>query len=78
MKGPLLQELQRARMNNVPVALVTRLNDGAQCLVYTDEQMSAELSPDSSQIAEVRELLRAARSAMLAGGELFVRSYVPA
>lgn len=78
MKCALLQEVQRARENNVPVALVTRLGDGAQCLVYNDDQLTSELSLDSSRIAKIRELLRAARSAMLPDGELFVRSYVPA
>jgi xanthine dehydrogenase accessory factor len=65
-------------MDNVPVALVTRLEDDSQGLVYADHLLAPELSLESALTQEIRQLLRAARSGMLAGGELFVRSYVPA
>jgi xanthine dehydrogenase accessory factor len=78
MKRALLEELQRARFDKVPVALVTRLDDGAQVLVYGHDQAASELSLAPSQLQEISNILRAARSAMLPNGELFVRSYVPA
>ena len=78
MKRALLEELQRARADHVPVALVTDLNDGTQGLVYDDHVVAAELPLGSSHTLEIRELLRTARSAMLADSELFIRSYVPA
>jgi xanthine dehydrogenase accessory factor len=78
MKRLLLEELQRARMDKVPVALVTNLEDDTQGLVYADQSPAPELSLDSSLTQEIRALLRVARSGMLAERELFVRSYVPA
>jgi xanthine dehydrogenase accessory factor len=76
MKRTLLEELQRARLDKVPVALVTNLDDGTQGLVYGDHLAAAELPLNSSVIDEIREMLRAARSGVLADSELFVRSYV--
>ena len=78
MKRELLEELQRARRAKTPVAVVTRVVDGAQCLVYSDIEAATEFSPSPSQILDIRNILRAARSTMLADTELFVRSYVPA
>ena len=76
MKRTLLEELQRARLDKVPVALVTDLDDGTQGLVYGDHLAAPELPLDSSVTEEIRDMLRGARSGMLADGELFVRSYV--
>ncbi|MEH6581859.1 MAG: XdhC family protein [Halioglobus sp.] len=78
MKSALLDELQRARRDKVPVALVTRLADGEQALVYGDSQAESRLTLNASQTGEIQGILRAARSAMLPDEELFVRSYVPA
>ena len=58
------------------MALVTDLDDGTQGLVYGDHLVAPELPLGSSVLEEIREMLRAARSGMLADGELFVRSYV--
>ena len=78
MKRALLEELQRARLAKIPVAVVTRMDDGAQCLVYGDDQPVSVLSLNAPQAQEIRDILRAARSGTLPDGELFVRSYVPA
>jgi len=78
MKAALLQELQRARGNKTPVAVVTCIEGGNQCLVYCDDSPVAGLDLDTSLVNEIRDLLRCARSAMLADGKVFVRSYVPA
>lgn len=78
MKRALLEELQRARTDKVPVALVTDIDAGGQALVYSDHVITQELSLDSSLIPEICELLRAARSGLLTDTTLFVRSYVPA
>jgi xanthine dehydrogenase accessory factor len=78
VKHALLEELQRSRLAKTPVAVVTRMDDGAQCLVYGDDQPVSELSLNASQAQEIRDILRAARSGTLPDGELFVRSYVPA
>jgi len=78
MKSALLTELQRAREIKKPVAVVTQLEDGNQCLVYCDGSPVSSLDLEASQISEIRDLLRCARSAMLNDGKIFVRSYVPA
>ena len=76
MKRTLLEELQRARLEKVPVAVVTDLDTGAQGLVYGDQLLAPQLTLGSSRVDEIRQLLRSARSAMLADSSLFVRSYV--
>jgi len=78
MKAALLQELQRARGNKTPVAVVTGIEGGNQCLVYCDKSPVGSLELNASQVSEICDLLRCARSAMLNDGEIFVRSYVPA
>lgn len=78
MKHALLEELLAARRASIPVATVTRINDGAQMLVFGDHETESELSLSEFQLQEIRNALRVARSAMLPGDELFVRSYVPA
>ena len=77
MKLPLLKKLQQARADKIPVALVTLLGSGKQCLVYADELVGTELTLNAPQLDEVRKQLRTARSGVLADGELFARSYVP-
>jgi xanthine dehydrogenase accessory factor len=72
----LLEELQRARVDKVPVAVVTDLDSGAQGLVYAQSQHTAQLPLASSQVDEARELLRTARCGTLPESTLFVRSYV--
>jgi xanthine dehydrogenase accessory factor len=78
VKREVLEELQRARLAKTPVAVVTRVEDGSQCLVYSDIETETEFSLSPSQILDIRTILRAARSTMLADTEFFVRSYVPA
>ena len=77
MKHALLEELQQARTGKVPVALVTDLADGTQGLVYGDHLVAPELPIGASLTTQAREMLRAARSGMLADSDLFVRCYVP-
>ena len=77
MKLVLLRKLQQARADKIPVALVTVLESGKQCLVYADDLVETELALNAPQLEEVHKQLRAARSGMLADGKLFVRSYVP-
>lgn len=76
MNLALLEELQRARLNKIPVALVTDLDSGAQGLVFAHSQHTADLPLDSPRVDQVRELLRSARCGTLADSTLFVRSYV--
>lgn len=78
MKRALLEALQLAREDSVPVALVTDLEDSTQGLVYGDHLVAPDLPLGSSLTQEVRAMLRAARSGMLTDSQLFVRSYVPA
>ncbi|NMG30084.1 methylmalonyl Co-A mutase-associated GTPase MeaB [Aromatoleum evansii] len=77
--GPLLA----ARHTKRPVALVTRLADGAHALVF-DDAVAGELRLDEAELAETRARLAANRSGVLAAGEganegaLFVRCHVGA
>jgi len=76
VKLMVLKELQAARRNKIPVAVVSDLDSGVQGLVYADRQHSPELPLSATQADQVRELLRSARSGMLSNSKLFVRSYV--
>lgn len=81
MKIATLQQLLEDRQHKNDVALVTRLKDGEQCLVY-ENVLSGDLSLTTEQLQQVRALLHSRRSAVLneRGGEeghrLFVRSYL--
>ncbi|WP_407277910.1 methylmalonyl Co-A mutase-associated GTPase MeaB [Aromatoleum evansii] len=77
--GPLLT----ARRAKRPVALVTRLADGAHALVF-DDAVAGELALDDTQLAETRARVAANRSGALAAGKhaneepLFARCHVGA
>ncbi len=77
MKIATLQQLLEDRQHKNDAALVTRLKDGEQCLVYENES-SGELLLDIEQLQQVRALLHNRQSAVLGEGgkRLFVRSYL--
>jgi len=78
MKREYLQKILAARQQKQPIALVTRLDDGAQSLFNgTDCTGSVELSAD--QMVEAHALLLAGTSAALktSQGKIFLRSYAP-
>ncbi|HMM54680.1 MAG TPA: XdhC family protein [Candidatus Desulfobacillus sp.] len=79
MESGLFERLQAERAAKRPVAVVTRLADGAQALLSGDEASGAlALAPE--QLAEARQRLLGNRSGTLEAGEggLFVRCYVTA
>lgn len=78
MKAAALARIAEARQRRQALMVVTRLSDGAQCLV-DDAGCQGELLLDPAQIAEAATLLTAGRSATLGAGEAcFARAYVPA
>jgi len=78
MKRDDLQRIVSARDNKQPIALVTRLADGAQSL-YDGTTCRGEVTLDAKQLEEARELLVSGRSATLKScpEAVFVRSYTP-
>jgi xanthine dehydrogenase accessory factor len=77
MKRAAVARIAEARNRRRALIMVTRLTDGAQCLVDA-ATFEGELQLSSEQMDEARSLLAAGRSAVLAGaGELFARAYVP-
>ena len=78
MKGDYLQQILSAREQKLPIALVTRLADGAQSL-FDGKVCHGEITLTDEQLAEARRLLVAGRSAVLnsSQGALFQRSYAP-
>ena len=79
MKAELFELLLAERAAKHPVALVTRLADGAQALMR-DGVASGDLALAPEQIEEVGRRLRADKSGTLesSGGELFARCYASA
>ena len=79
MKRDYLEQIIAARASKRPIAVATRLADGAQS-VCDGNTCGGAVDLSAEQIAEVRALLIAGRSAALASsnGEIFVRSYAPA
>lgn len=75
MKLSTLAALQQARLEKTPVALASNIEDGTQYLVYGGSKASS--NPALNSLAEIQEMLRCARSGMVADGKVFVRSYVP-
>ena len=78
MRRDFLEQVLLAKAQKRPVALLTRLADGAQCL-YEGTTCSGALTLTSEQLTEARGLLAAGRSAALSSsqGEIFMRSYAP-
>ncbi|MBI1906693.1 MAG: XdhC family protein [Rhodocyclales bacterium] len=79
MKAELFVRLLAARQARDPVAVVTRLADGAQALVDA-RSIEGELALSDAQIAETRQRLRGNRSGPLdsADGALFARCHTTA
>ncbi|AMN46717.1 hypothetical protein ACG33_06325 [Steroidobacter denitrificans] len=78
MKSGLLARLRAVRAAKRPVALVTRLSDGAQVLIDADDA-SGDLELDAAQLETLRKRLAGGRSGLLdAEGDIFARIYAPA
>ncbi|CAB1369286.1 XdhC family protein [Denitratisoma oestradiolicum] len=78
LAGSLLDALLAARMDNRPVALVTRLSDGCQCLVEAGIA-KGDLVLDDRLLAAVSARLQGEQSGLLEADEnLFVRVYLGA
>lgn len=77
MKRAALTRIAEAQSRRRPLVVVTRLGDGAQCLV-DGETADGELLLSPAQASEARSLLSSGRSGALAGADgLFARAYVP-
>lgn len=77
MKPAVLARIAEAQSRRRALVAVTRLDDGAQCLVDA-ETVDGDLALSLAQATEARSLLSSGRSAPLSGtGGLFARAYVP-
>lgn len=78
MKRDDLEQILAAQAQQRPIAVATRLADGAQSL-YDGVTCTGAVALSAEQLAEAHGLLAAGRSAALAasGGEIFLRSYAP-
>jgi len=78
MKHDYLERILSAQAQNRPIALATRLADGAQS-IYDGTAFSGAVALNDEQLAEAHGLLLAGRSATLATtqNEVFLRSYAP-
>jgi len=79
MKRPLLDQLMKDRAAKRPVALATRLSDGAQAIVYPDGA-AGDLADAKDVVAAARAALGADRSGVheVGGGQVFIQVYNPA
>jgi xanthine dehydrogenase accessory factor len=78
MKRDVLARVADALRQRRALVVVTRLADGAQCLVDADSS-AGELVLSAAEDAAARNLMDSGRSMALAGGDgLFARAYVPA
>ncbi|MBM3486929.1 MAG: xanthine dehydrogenase [Alphaproteobacteria bacterium] len=79
MKRAILDRLQKDRASKRPVALATRLADGAETIVYP-EGAFGDLERDAVVLAAARRGLAEDRSGVhqTASGEIFVHVYNPA
>ena len=77
MKRVALARIAQAQSGRRALVVVTRLADGAQCLMDVDS-VDGELSLSPAQVTEARSLLSSGRSTALSGADgLFARAYVP-
>lgn len=77
MKRETLARVAEANSKRQPLMVVTRLDDGAQCLLDA-ASCTGELQLAPQQLEQARALLLGGRSAALPGSDqLFARAYVP-
>ena len=77
MKRTTLARIAAAEQRRQPLMVVTRLVDGAQCLLDA-ASCEGELPLSAEQLAEARGLLSSGRSSSLSSAAgLFARAYVP-
>lgn len=77
MKRETLARVAEANSKRQPLMVVTRLGDGAQCLLDA-ASCTGELQLAPQQLEQARALLLGGRSAALPGSDqLFARAYVP-
>lgn len=77
MKSAVLARIAEAQSLRQPLLVVTRLGDGAQCLVDT-ERAEGDLSLSFAELAAAQGLLGSGRSMSIPGADgLFARAYVP-
>lgn len=79
MKQEILTRIFQDREAKQPVALVTRMADGQQALVYKEQPLFGELALSAQEQERAQQMLHSGRSGKLpeSGDTLFVRSYVP-
>jgi xanthine dehydrogenase accessory factor len=77
MRKAIFETVLDARRNKIPVAVVTRIEDGAQALVYRD-RTDGQLALTPSQVEAARERMRDDKSATIENGSLFVHVHNPA
>jgi xanthine dehydrogenase accessory factor len=78
MKAATLSRIAAAHEKRLALVVVTRLGDGAQCVVDA-ASCEGEMVLASEQLVEARSLLASGRCTTLASDEgLFARAYVPA
>jgi xanthine dehydrogenase accessory factor len=78
MKAAALARIAAAQEKRLALVVVTRLADGAQCVV-DPTACEGELALANEQLVEARSLLVSGRCTTLADGDgLFARAYVPA
>ena len=77
MKSAVLARIAEAQRRRQPLLVVTRLGDGAQCLVDA-ERAEGDLSLSSAALAAAQGLLSSGCSMSIPGADgLFARAYVP-
>ena len=79
MKQEILTRIFQDREDKQPVALVTRMADGRQALIYKDRSLFGELPLSAQEQERAQQMLHSGRSGKLPESDdsLFVRSYVP-
>ncbi|MBC7135826.1 MAG: XdhC family protein, partial [Oceanibaculum nanhaiense] len=75
MQPPILKRLLEERAAQRPVALVTRIEDGLQCIVMPRERLG-DLALNEDELERVRASLAEDRSGMIEGG-YFVHVHNP-
>ncbi len=79
MKQAILAQIFEDREKKHPVALVTRMGDGEQALIYKDRTAFGDLQLSDKEKERARNMLHSGRSGKLPESDntIFVRSYVP-
>ena len=76
MRSEILNEVIFSKKNKIPIAIVTRINDGVQSII-DNEKVSGVLTFNQDELEKIRTFIKDDKSCLFQNGQLFVHVFNP-